>query len=395
MQFPDFVKTMLQTLESAGFSAYAVGGCVRDSLLEKTPADWDITTSARPEETVAVFSRPPFTVRTDNGLRHGTVTVILEGNASEITTYRTEGSYTDHRRPDQVTFVTNIEEDLSRRDFTVNAMAAAPSPEGVKIVDPFGGRSDLAAGILRAVGDASRRFDEDALRILRGMRFAARYGFCVEADTALAMHERAHLLKKIAPERIGTELSGLLAAACPASVLSAFADIAELLFPGVAVDTAALARAANPDVRLALLLSALPEEEIREHLLRYAFGLKTAERVARFVSLKEADLTSHKTHCQIADTFGEDGVSAYFAFRRCLSPDDGGIVAAEAAVSALFTSGACYNLTTLAVTGRDLLAAGIPAGPALGLTLHRLLDAVIAGEIQNDRDALIRAARSL
>lgn len=396
MHFPPYAAAMIEKLNTAGFAAYAVGGCVRDTLLGRTPADWDITTAAQPAETMAVFADPPFSVRADNGLRHGTVTVSLDRDSCEITTFRTEGSYTDHRRPDSVTFVTNVQDDLSRRDFTVNAMAAVPAADGtVTVIDPFGGRADLAAGILRAVGEPETRFTEDALRILRGMRFAARYGFTVETETACAMHRCAPLLDEIAPERIGDELRGILAAPHCATVFMQFSDIAQRLLPGCSADGAALQIADSPIVRLSCLLAPCQPDRAETMLLRYGFGLAAARKVALHLSLLDADLTRHSVRCQIADTCGKDGVADYFAFRRALSPTDETIPAAEAAVTALFAPGVCYNVSTLAVSGKDLLAAGIPAGPGIGQILHNLTDAVIAGEIENDRDTLISAARSL
>lgn len=387
---------MIEKLNTAGFAAYAVGGCVRDTLLGLTPADWDVTTAARPAETMAVFADAPFTVRVDNGLRHGTVTVSLGTDSCEITTFRTEGTYTDHRRPDSVTFVTDVRADLARRDFTVNAMAAAPASNGaVTIIDPFGGQDDLAAGILRAVGNPETRFTEDALRILRGMRFASRYGFTVEEETARAMHRCAPLLDEIAPERIGDELRGILKAPHCARILSQFADIAQRLLPGCAPNGAAVKRAGTPSVRLSCLLTPCQPNRAEAMLLRYGFGLAAARKVALHLSLRDADLTRYGVCCQIADTCGKDGIADYFDFRRALSPTEETLPAAEAAVTALFAPGVCYNVATLAVSGKDLLAAGFSAGPGIGQMLKTLTAAVIAGEIKNDRDALLHAARSL
>lgn len=396
MYFPPYAAAMIQKLNTAGFAAYAVGGCVRDTLLGRTPTDWDITTAARPDQTMAVFAEPPFSVRVDNGLRHGTVTVSLGADCCEITTFRTEGTYTDHRRPDSVTFVTNVRDDLSRRDFTVNAMAAAPSPNGgTEIIDPFGGRDDLAAGILRAVGEPEKRFTEDALRILRGMRFAARYGFTVEETTAAAMHRCAPLLDEIAPERIGDELRGMLKTPHFARIAREFAAILRLLLPGCAPVSPALSLAETAEVRLPCLLSSLPPAAAEKLLLRFSFGTSAARHTALLLSLKEADLSRHEVHCRLADVFGKNALSSYFDFRQALTPTDETLSAAEAAVTALFAPGICYNVATLAVSGTDLLAAGIPAGPKIGQILRTLTDAVIAGEIKNDRATLIRAARSL
>ena len=197
---PEQVLRAFSLLEGAGYETYLVGGSVRDLLRGDQPSDFDMTTRARPEETLAVFSE----YRTvETGLRHGTVTVLIDGMPIEITTYRVDGAYTDHRRPDSVTFTSSIREDLARRDLTVNAMAYHPLRG---LFDPFGGERDLAAGVIRAVGDPERRFTEDALRILRTLRFAARFSFRIDRETAVAAAALAPTLSAVAPERIREEL---------------------------------------------------------------------------------------------------------------------------------------------------------------------------------------------
>ena len=222
---PAPARLVLEKLHNAGFAAFVVGGCVRDSLLGRTPGDWDITTAAHPEQVHAALSG--LTVL-DTGLQHGTVTALVGETRLEITTFRTEGSYSDHRRPDSVTFAATVEEDLSRRDFTVNAMAYS---EETGLIDPFGGQTDLKAGILRAVGDPACRFDEDALRILRGLRFAARFGFSVEEATARAMETQKHLLRALAAERVWAELVPLLCAPSAVTVLRQFRDVFAVILP--------------------------------------------------------------------------------------------------------------------------------------------------------------------
>ncbi len=392
MNFPPYITAIIDALRQAGFSAYAVGGCVRDSFLSRTPHDWDVTTSATPQETMAVFAVPPFQVFVGNGLKHGTVTVSLDGQFSEVTTFRTEGAYTDHRRPDEVRFVTDICEDLARRDFTVNAMASAPEAGGrFSLVDPFGGREDLAVGILRTVGDAEKRMTEDALRILRGIRFAARYDFTVEEATAAAMHCCAPLLDHIAPERIGEELRGILAAPFCKKYLTQFATVVARILPGADISALPDGKAA-PTVRLACLLSPLSPAEAEALLLRYALGGALAQKIALFLRLQMADLTRHDVRCHIADEVGEDGIADYFAYRCALSPADTSLLTYEDTVRSLFAKGVCYNTATLAIGGRDLLAAGIPPSPAVGQILSALTKEVIAGEYKNDRDTLLRAA---
>ena len=219
MKLPQNVEHILEKLEKNGYRADIVGGPVRDFLLGKIPDDYDITTSASPEETKLVFSD----LRTvDTGIKHGTVSIILDGEQYEVTTYRIDGEYKDSRHPETVTFTRNIEEDLRRRDFTMNAIAYSPRHG---ITDPYGGREDTAAGIIRAVGEPRLRFTEDALRILRGVRFAATLGFEVEKDTGRAMLETRHLLKNVSVERIYVELKKMISGKYSYDVLSCFSDI--------------------------------------------------------------------------------------------------------------------------------------------------------------------------
>ena len=207
IQLPEDVKAILHTLQTAGYEAYAVGGCIRDSLLGRIPDDWDITTSAKPEETKALFGRT-----VDTGIRHGTVTVMRHGRGYEVTTYRVDGEYEDGRHPKEVTFTASLKEDLKRRDFTVNAMAYN---EKDGLVDLFGGRQDLERGIIRCVGDANERFSEDALRIMRAVRFSAQLGFVIENGTREAIRSHAENLRQVSAERIQIELTKLVTSPHP------------------------------------------------------------------------------------------------------------------------------------------------------------------------------------
>lgn len=401
IDFPPYAAAILFRLHSLGYAAYCVGGCVRDSLLGRTAADWDIATSALPSETEAAFAAlPTYRVRTGNGLRHGTVTVYHANDphaCCEITTFRTEGTYTDHRRPDAVTFVSRIEDDLARRDFTVNAMAAAPAPDGaVELIDPFGGQNDLAARTIRAVGAAEHRFTEDALRILRGLRFAARYGFTVEAKTADAMHTLAPTLSLIAPERIGAELLGFFSGAHCGAVAAEFADIFQLLLPGVCAENAhALDTLPSPDLRFAVFCQNADPDDVRRAVLHYALGGHTAEKIARLTAYAQHSLCDHAALCRLADVFGSSGITEYFAYRRAISPHDSVIATAEQKIRTIFQSGACYNTATLAVNGKMLRSAGIAPGRALGTLLATLTEEVIAQKLPNDPAALIARALEL
>ena len=207
IKLPQEVRTILHTLQRAGYEAYAVGGCVRDSLLGRTPEDWDITTQAKPEETKALFSRT-----IDTGIQHGTVTVMMHGRGYEVTTYRVDGEYEDGRHPKEVAFTAELKEDLRRRDFTINAMAYN---EEQGLVDAFGGKEDLKAGIIRCVGDPDERFTEDALRIMRAVRFSAQLGFVIEERTKSAIRGHASRLSQVSAERIQVELTKLLVSPHP------------------------------------------------------------------------------------------------------------------------------------------------------------------------------------
>lgn len=214
IQLPEDVRFIIHTLQDAGHEAYAVGGCVRDSLLSRTPDDWDITTSARPEETKKLFRRT-----IDTGIQHGTVTVMLKKNGYEVTTYRVDGEYEDGRHPKEVIFTANLIEDLKRRDFTINAMAYN---EESGLVDAFTGKKDLEEGIIRCVGDADERFTEDALRIMRAVRFSAQLGFSMEDKTKAAIRGHAENLRKVSAERIQTELTKLVTSPHPEYLRSAW-----------------------------------------------------------------------------------------------------------------------------------------------------------------------------
>ena len=223
---PQEVRLLLARLESAGHQAWAVGGCVRDTLRGAAPSDWDVTTDARPEQVMALFGETAI----PTGLKHGTVTVCAGELRVEVTTFRRDGTYSDHRRPDEVQFSTSLEEDLARRDLTVNAMAMDLRGH---ICDPFGGQEDLSRRVLRCVGEPMRRLDEDALRIMRTLRFAAVLGFAIEPETAAALHRRSPLLADIAVERILVEMDKLLAGQDMASVLLAFPDVIGVFLPEI------------------------------------------------------------------------------------------------------------------------------------------------------------------
>ena len=426
---------LLDTLHAAGYAAYAVGGCVRDSLLGRTAHDWDLCTSALPQQVMELFGTEQCI---PTGLQHGTVTIKYGGQLYETTTFRTEGSYTDGRHPDEVQFVPDVREDLARRDFTINAMAYN---EAEGLVDPFGGQKDLQNGLLRAVGEPQQRFTEDALRILRLYRFAARFGFALDAATARAARQLAPHLDCISAERIQEELAKLLAAPQPGAYLepAVLAVVLPELTPAALeaakqVVDACPAGEENLPVRWAALLGALGETATRRVLKRLrcsnacieetavlvrevagqgvcrsfsedrplgwdpaAAGSRAGDGMARFVSEEKASAHPGDIHIrQLLGQYGLCTVERLCALCAALQPQN----APDCALAAqrarqLEANGACCRVSQLAVNGRDLMAAGIPSGPALRRVLEALLDGVIRAEYPNEKPALLAAAQKI
>lgn len=297
MNLPEYVKNCIDKLEYSGYSAYAVGGAVRDSLLGLEPSDWDVTTSARPEEILSVF-KDYRTIPT--GIQHGTVTVLFEQGQKnipiEITTFRIDGEYRDSRHPESVEFSNRICDDLSRRDFTVNAMAYSPKSG---LVDEFGGKDDLDNRVIRAVGDPERRFSEDALRILRGFRFSAQLGFKIEENTLLAAEKTAHLLNNIARERVGVELKKLLASEGVVYSLKKMIEIGvwDELFYGFVPDGDIVSRMSelengNFATRLSVLISDLSDEQKAEILSSIRLSNDEKKLVLRLCRAKDFDFSN-------------------------------------------------------------------------------------------------------
>ena len=434
-KIPEFVKNLLCTLESAGHQAWCVGGCVRDLRLGRTPVDWDVTSSALPEETMALFGERAV----PTGLKHGTVTVRTEDQPVEVTTFRKDGAYRDHRRPETVTFTDSLEEDLRRRDFTVNAMAL--DLRGT-FRDPFGGLGDLERGILRCVGEPERRFHEDALRILRGLRFSACLGFVLEEKTASAIREKKELLRDIAPERVWAELSRLLTGRWADEVLRAYPEVVGVfwpdLLPMIGFDqrtrhhcydvwehTLHALAAVEPDVvlRCTMLLHDVGKPETftldaRGHghfkghparsaalaedmLRRLRVDNATRETVVRLVEWHDRNIprTDQGLRRALRD-LGEADLRRLPAVKRADNQAQahqdllGEIDKAEAILDRLLAEGACVSLGQLAVRGGDLAALGL-RGPAIGRMLDLLLDRVVDGDVPNEREILLKTAAGL
>ena len=436
MYIPESVLELMDRLENAGFECHCVGGCVRDHLMGIAPHDYDCCTAAAPEEMQEIFRDRQLVLA---GVKHGTVGVVTESGVVEITTFRTEGGYADSRHPDWVHFVRNLREDLARRDFTVNAMAYSPR-RGLS--DPFGGQEDLKRKLLRAVGQPELRFREDALRILRGLRFAARFGIAIEEQTLRAMHTEIAGLDALARERVMTELTGFLLAAKAPDLLRAVEILCRVLpelAPTVGFDQknpnhvhdvfghiAQVVESVPPtaELRWTALLhdigkpavftldeggvghfyghaavsadmadgilhrlkasNALREEVVwlvKHHMDRYPPDERTARRLLsrhgqarmeRLLDFQAADLGGKGTDAPDASLLELEQLRRLL---RTLAEKEGSL-----------------TLKTLAVKGADLMERGMQPGPQLGRTLNALLEKVLAGELPNDREALLNAA---
>ena len=390
---------LLDTLHRAGYAAYVVGGCVRDSLLGLTPHDWDLCTSALPQQVMELFGAQRCI---PTGLQHGTVTVKQSGALYEITTFRTEGTYTDGRHPDEVHFVPDVREDLARRDFTINAMAYNEK-EG--LVDPFGGQADLQSGIVRAVGVPRQRFTEDALRILRLYRFAARFGFAIDPPTAQAAQELCAHLDCVSVERIEEELAKLLSAPAPAAYLNE--KILSVVLPGLSSEALAAAKpvvdacpagAENLPIRLAALLLSLGEDGIRRTLRRLRCSNACIEETAVLVreAVPGVPVSLNIYARRLLGKYNLCTVQRIAALGTALQPERAADFAALSELAEqLDADGVCCRVSQLAVNGRDLMAAGVPAGPGIRKVLEALLDGVIREEYPNERQALLAAVQQL
>ena len=435
MEIPENVQAVLKTLEAAGHEAWCVGGCVRDALMGRSPEDWDVTSSARPEETLALFGHRGL----PTGLKHGTVTVKTEEGPVEVTTYRIDGTYRDHRRPETVAFPRSLDEDLARRDFTVNAMARNLRGE---LRDPFGGREDLRRGILRCVGEPDRRFQEDALRILRGLRFAATLGLGIEPGTAAAVRRNRDGLRNIAAERIQAEFFKLLPGKDAAEVLRGCPEAFGVFWPELLAmvgfrqrnrhhcfdvwEHTLHALAAAPGdlvLRCTMLLHDVGKPDsftLDEQGVGHFYGhpavscdladkmlrrLKCAaefrETVVRLVEWHDRDIPrTDKSIRRALRILGEEDLRRLILVKRA---DNLGqapaywdrqkeLDKAEEILDKLLAEDACFSLKQLALKGGDLLALGL-SGPAVGKALEELLEKVIDGVLPNDREALLEHVR--
>lgn len=430
---PTDVMLLLHTLEANGFEAWIVGGCVRDTLLQKTPKDWDITTNAAPEQVKACFANYPVL---ETGLRHGTVTVLVHKKPYEITTYRVDGTYLNHRKPSQVYYTTDLKEDLSRRDFTINAMAYHPE---YGLVDYFNGQDDLQHRIIRCVGDAERRFEEDALRILRALRFCAVLGFSLDPITEQALLQKRSLLSWISPERKREELLQLLNGDFVFHILTNFSSVLNDVIPGLAeldgfdqhnphhdstilVHTAKAVTAAPKStvIRLTMLLHDIgkprcfsideqgighfyghahqSEQMANQILSALRFDHATLENVCTLIRYHDTPIEA--TPKSIRRWLNRLGKDCFFSLLQVKTADTLALAPAyhervhairelKALANAVLEENSCFSIAQLSVNGSDLIRLGIPEGKQIGQILSCLLHAVIEEECPNEPKALL------
>lgn len=437
-QLPEQVHSALRQLEAAGYEAYIVGGCVRDFLMGRIPTDYDITTSALPAETEKVFSEYRVI---ETGLKHGTVTVLLDGTPLEITTYRVDGSYSDGRHPDQVSFSRSLTDDLSRRDFTMNAIAYSVSSG---IVDPFGGQTDILRRSIRCVGSPETRFHEDALRILRAIRFASVLDFQIDSATAEALHCEAPFLKNVSAERIYSEFRKLLCGTAVRRVLLEYTDVLGVFLPEVlpmrgfsqhnshhvydilehtAVTVENIAPV--PELRLAAFLHDIGKPCCFSmddfgvgHFYNHA--QRSAELAATILERLRADRDSSDRIITLVRQHGMQIEPEERYVKRALQKLTPGIFfdllllkradnlaqapenrerqnlynQLETIAKNILEQNECLSRASLAVNGKDLLELGL-RGPEIGEALQQMLDAVIDGTVQNERDSLLAYFRQL
>lgn len=441
INIPPQVNRVIEILHSRGYDAYVVGGACRDMLMGKPADDWDVATSALPQETEEAFAS--FRV-IETGIAHGTVTVIIEGMTVEITTFRIESGYSDNRHPDRVDFTSKIEEDLSRRDFTVNAVAYSPLSG---FVDPYKGKEDIQKKIIRCVGEPDKRFGEDALRILRALRFSSVLGFEIDEETAEAIHKNKHLLANVSAERIFVEISKMLCGKDIGRILTDYSDVLFFILPelepmsncqqaherhvyNVWGHTVAAVDAikSEPHLRFAMLLHDSGKPHVKttdksstDHFYSHAKksreiadGILHRLKTSNSFRKKVCDLTeyhdflpdkiSKKTYKKYIAKLSFDTVEELFSIREADIRAQNPVFLAEGLeanriglkiLEEIKSENACFRISDLAVSGNDLAKAGIPPSPQMGRILEALLDEVMGEKIENKKDALIKRAEDI
>ena len=397
IDLPKNVENIIERLKEHGFEGFAVGGCVRDSLLKKTPTDWDITTDALPEDMKKIFKKT-----FDTGIAHGTITVLMDGVGYELTTYRIAGNYSDGRHPDSVSFSKNLSEDLCRRDFTINAMAYSHNKG---IVDLFGGRKDLQNGIIRAVGDAKKRFDEDALRMLRAVRFAAQLGFKIDDDTFEAIKEKAKLLSNVSKERIFVELNKSLCGDFAQNIKMVYTSG---LYRNIGKEFAKLDENIYnfyprkfPNKKHMYWAVFLENIDNVEAVKKILFELKSdnATRNNTYLLVKELKNPLPSSDEDIRWSLHRIGADLFCDYIEILKSDKENvdildkIDTIENRYSLILKENHAYEISMLDITGKDLMDIGISKGPKIGEVLEFLLKKVIENPLNNEKSSLLRLAK--
>lgn len=404
MNLPKEVDFIIAKLKSSGYDAYIVGGCVRDMLMGIIPKDWDITTQALPQDIKKVFSK----FKTiEIGIAHGTVGIIIKNKVYEITTYRKEEQYINHRKPSDVSFVKDIRVDLSRRDFTINAMAYNES-EG--LLDFFGGREDVEAGIIRCVGNPNQRFEEDALRIMRALRFASEKGFEIEAKTYEAMCKHKKLLLSISRERINTEFSKLLMGSFANRVLAKYSLPMIEIFPKNLLIQSDFQKAADVvsklialdlplHFRLAALFAGifLKVESLSEKaswLKTMKFDNKTVGKTLCLIEGLSIDIKSERQNIKWnLNRYGEINFKDMLLFRECYKSEN--LEHIKNTLGEIIDDRECVSLSMLEINGYDLVALGLNRGSIIGNTLQKILEEVINDKLENKKDILIESVKKM
>jgi tRNA nucleotidyltransferase (CCA-adding enzyme) len=398
IKMPEEAEKALMILKSCGHEAYVVGGCVRDAILGSVPSDWDITTSALPDEILSCFKNYK-TINT--GLKHGTVTVVINKMHLEVTTYRIDGKYSDNRRPDEVKFTDKVAMDLKRRDFTMNALAY--NKEG--IVDLFEGIEDIKNNAVRCVGVPDERFQEDGLRILRAIRFASVLGFDIEEKTRKSIHKNKNLLQNISFERINSEFMKLLNGINCSEILSEYKDVVEVFIPEVSMLRDELwierlnssSHVDNIILKLSLIFYGMDTELI---LRRMKSDNDTIKKVKLLTLNMDGEIVSEQRSVKRwLNKMGYDNLKLLIHLKtaslKFSETEKNDLRKAEVIMDTIIKENQCYSLSTLAVKGTDIIAAGIPKGPRVGELLNEMLEKVMDDELENKKDVLLDYARKI
>ncbi len=440
LALPDDVKEIIEKLNKNGFEAFAVGGCVRDSILGNTPNDWDICTNAKPLEIKSCFADYNMF---DAGMKHGTISVVVNHIVYEITTYRIDGEYKDNRHPENVTFTDDITNDLARRDFTINAMAYN---EQQGLIDPFGGQSDLEKGIIKCVGNPDKRFNEDGLRIIRALRFAAVYNLKIEKETAKSILKNADLLNNITVERISTEFNKLLCGSSVEYILNEYRDVIAVFIPEIipTFDFCQHNKHHSRDIwhhatysvksventlllRMTMLLHDLGKpkactrdtdgtchfkghqiisaELANKILHRLKYPTEFIEKCLVLIRYHDVRFNGTKRHIKrIMSKIGEENMKYLLKVQKADMLAQSEYMRKEKTeninlsfklLNEIIADNECFSLRQLEINGKDLIDAGIPQGKQLGEILNLLLENVIDGQIENTRSILLNKAKKL